>query len=116
VVYSRTLRAASTARTRVEPSFDPGAVRRLKETAGHDLTVGGPDLAGQALRADLVDELQLFLVPIVVGGGKPWLPDNVQPDNVQINLELLGSHCFASGVVFLRYRPAGASGAAATER
>ena len=102
VVYSRTLEAPSTARTRVEPSFDPEAVRRLKATTSHDLTIGGADLAGQALGAGLVDELQLFVVPVVIGGGKGWLPKNVH-----LQLELLGSSRFANGVVFLRYRPVG---------
>jgi dihydrofolate reductase len=100
VVYSRTLEATSSARTRVERSFEPDAVRRLKATVSHDLTVGGAELAAQAIGAGLVDELQLFVVPIIVGGGKGWLPDNLR-----LNLELLGSSRFASGVVFLRYGP-----------
>jgi dihydrofolate reductase len=100
VVYSRTLEAPSSARTRVERSFDPHAVRRLKAATSHDLSVGGADLAAQAIRAGLVDELQLFVVPIVVGGGKGWLPSDLR-----LNMELLGTSRFASGVVFLRYRP-----------
>jgi dihydrofolate reductase len=100
VVYSRTLEAPSSARTRIERSFDPDAVRRLKATTSHDLTVGGADLAAQAIRAGVVDELQLFVVPIVVGGGKGWLPSSLR-----LNLELLDISRFASGVVFLRYRP-----------
>ena len=100
VVYSRTLESALSARTRVERSFDPEAVRRLKATTTHDLTVGGADLAGQAIRAGLIDEFQLFVVPVVVGGGKPWLPKGLR-----LRLELLGSRRFAGGVVFLRYRP-----------
>src|SRR5690242_13413273 len=74
IVYSRTLAAVSSARTRVEGAFEAAAVRGLKETSGGDLSVGGAELAGQALAADLVDELQLFVVPVVVGGGKSWLP------------------------------------------
>jgi dihydrofolate reductase len=101
VVYSRTLDSVSSARTRIEPSFDAEAVRRLKVTTSRDLTVGGADLAGQALPAELVDELQLIVVPIVVGGGKAWLPKSLH-----LNLELLDSRHFANGVVLLRYRPA----------
>ncbi len=100
VVYSRTLEAPSDARARVERDFDPDAVRRLKATVSRDLTVGGADLAGQAIRAGLVDELQVFVVPVVLGGGKGWLPKDVRLD-----LELQGSSPFTSGVVFLRYRP-----------
>jgi dihydrofolate reductase len=101
VVYSRTLESVSSARTRIERTFGPEAIRRLKATSSHDLTVGGADLAGQALSAELVDELQLFVVPVVVGGGTAWLPQSLR-----LNLDLLESHPFASGVVFLRYRPA----------
>jgi dihydrofolate reductase len=99
IVFSTTLAAASTARTRIEPSFDPGLVRRLKETADRDLTVGGANLAGQALAAGLVDEVQLLLVPAIVGGGKRALPDGVRAD-----LELRETRQFTSGVVFLSYR------------
>jgi dihydrofolate reductase len=100
VVYSRTLESASSARTRIEPSFEPERVRRLKETIGHDLSVGGANLAAQAIRASLVDEFQLLVVPVIVGGGKPWLPNSLS-----LKLKLLESRRFASGVVFLRYRP-----------
>jgi dihydrofolate reductase len=99
VVYSRTLAAATTARTRIEREFDPEAVRRLKSEADRDLTVGGPELAAQALRAGLVDECQFFLCPIVVGAGKAALPDDLR-----LELELLDQRRFANGVVFLRYR------------
>ena len=98
-VYSQTLASVSSARTRIERSFDTEDIRRLKVTTSHDLTVGGADLARQAIGAELVDELQLFVVPVVLGGGKPWLPKNMH-----LNLGLLDSHRFASGVVFLRYR------------
>jgi dihydrofolate reductase len=98
VVYSRTLETASTARTRIERDFDPEAVRQMKATAGRDLTVGGPDLAAQALKAGLVDEFQLFLVPIIVGGGRPSLPSNLR-----LELELLDERRFGNGVVHLRY-------------
>jgi dihydrofolate reductase len=100
IVFSRTLASVSSARTRIEPTFDPGMVRHLKSATGHDMTVGGADLAGQAIRAGLVDELQLFLVPVVVGGGKRALPDGARSD-----LELLDTRRFASGAVYLRYRP-----------
>jgi dihydrofolate reductase len=99
IVYSRTLTGPTTARTRVEREFDPATVRRLKQTAGHDLTVAGPDLAAHAIRAGLVDEWQLFVSPVIVGGGNPYLPDHVR-----IALELLDERRFGNGVVFLRYR------------
>jgi dihydrofolate reductase len=99
VVYSRTLEEVSSARTRIERDFDPEAVRRMKEQADSDLSVGGPELAAQALRAGLVDECQLFLTPIVVGGGKRALPDGVRA-----GLELLDERRFANGTVYLRYR------------
>jgi len=99
VVYSRTLAAASTPRTRIERDFDPEAVRRMKETAGRDLSVGGPGLAAHALRAGIVDEIQLFLVPVVVGGGTRALPDGLRVD-----LDLLDERRFAGGAVYLRYQ------------
>jgi dihydrofolate reductase len=98
VVFSKTLGAASSARTVVERVFDPEAIRRLKATAARDLTVGGADLAGQAIAAGLVDELQLFSVPVLVGGGKRSLPRDVRAD-----LELLDVRRFESGVVYRRY-------------
>jgi dihydrofolate reductase len=100
IVFSTTLPSVSTARTRIERNFDPGMIRQLKSSTQHDMTVGGAGLAGQAIRAGLVDELQLFLVPIVVGGGKRALPNGVRSD-----LELLDTGRFASGAVYLRYRP-----------
>jgi dihydrofolate reductase len=99
IVYSKTLEAAATARTRIERDFDPETVRQLKASAERDITVGGPDLAAQAIRAGLVDELQLFVAPVVVGGGKQSLPDDVR-----LKLELLDERRFGSGVVYLRYR------------
>jgi dihydrofolate reductase len=99
VVYSTTLNAASSARTRIERDFDPEAVRQMKASAERDISVGGPELAAQALRAGLVDELHLFLTPIVVGGGKQSLPDNTR-----VKLELLDERRFAGGVVHLHYR------------
>ena len=99
IVYSKTLKTASSARTRIERDFDPEAVRRMKATAGRDITVGGPDLAAQAMKAGLVDECHIFVTPIVVGGGKPSLPDNVH-----LKLELLDECRFGNGVVHLHYR------------
>jgi len=99
IVYSKTLETAATARTRIERDFDPETVRQLKASGERDITVGGPDLAAQAIRAGLVDELQLFVAPAVVGGGKRSLPDHVR-----LKLELLDERRFGSGVVYLRYR------------
>ena len=99
IVYSRTLEAVASARTRLEREFDPEAVRRLKAAAGHDLAIGGPDLAAHAFRAGLVDECHVFLAPVVVGGGKQSLPDDVRLD-----LELLDERRFGNGTVHLRYR------------
>ncbi len=99
VVYSRTLRTATSARTRIEREFDPGAVRRLKETSVSDITVGGAELASQAIAAGLVDECHLFLNPILVGGGKRALPDQVRA-----RLQLLDVRRFRNGVVHLHYR------------
>jgi dihydrofolate reductase len=99
VVYSRTLETASSARTRIERRFDPDAVRQMKAAAGRDITVGGPDLAAQAIRAGLVDECRLYIAPVVVGGGKRSLPNDVR-----LKLELLDERRFGNGVVHLRYR------------
>jgi dihydrofolate reductase len=98
IVYSRTLVRTSSARTRIEREFDPESVRELKASAPGDLTVGGAELAVQAIRAGLVDEYQLFLVPVVVGGGKRALPDDVR-----VSLELLDECRFGNGTVYLRY-------------
>ena len=99
IVYSKTLETVSSARTRLERDFDPEAVRQLKAQAERDLTVGGPDLAAQAIKAGLVDEFHLFLTPIVVGGGNQSLPDEVR-----LELELLDERRFDNGVVHLHYR------------
>jgi dihydrofolate reductase len=99
IVYSKSLETVSSARTRMEREFDPGAIREMKASLERDITVGGPDLAAQAFKAGLVDECQLILTPVVVGGGKPSLPANVRVD-----LELLSERRFRSGVVFLHYR------------
>ena len=99
IVYSKTLERVSSARTRIERDFDPEAVGRLKAAAGPDLSVGGADLAAQAIKAGLVDELHLFVTPVVVGGGKQSLPSDVR-----LELELVDERRFGSGVVYLRYR------------
>lgn len=98
VVYSRTLEAVSSERTRIERTFDPAQVAALKAEAERDLLIGGAELAGQALKAGLVDDLHLFLSPVLVGGGTRALPDDVRLD-----LELLGEERFANGVVHVHY-------------
>jgi dihydrofolate reductase len=98
VVYSRTLEAPTTARTRIERDFDPAAIRRLKESSDRDVSVGGVELAGQAMAAGLVDECHLFLCPIIVGGGKGALPGGLRA-----RLELLAERRFRGGVVHLGY-------------
>jgi dihydrofolate reductase len=99
IVYSKTLRAVSTARTQMERDFDPEAVRQMKVSAGRDMVVGGPELAAQAFKAGLVDELHLFVVPIMVGGGKRSLPNDVR-----LKLELIDERRFSSDMVYLHYR------------
>jgi dihydrofolate reductase len=103
IVYSRTLQAATTANTRVEREFDADAVRELKGSAAGDLTVGGAELAAQAIAAGLVDAYQLFLVPVLVGGGKRALP----ADRLRLDLELLEERRFRNGTVYLHYCTAG---------
>jgi dihydrofolate reductase len=103
IVYSRTLAGPSSARTRVERDFDPGAVAQMKKASARDISVGGPELAGQAIEAGLVDEINLFLSPIVVGGGNPALPDGMR-----VQLELLDERRFGNGVVHLHYHVADA--------
>jgi dihydrofolate reductase len=98
VVYSRTLDSPSTPRTRIESEFDPAAVREMKDSADEDLSVGGPRLAAEALRAGLVDELHQVLYPVIVGGGTAWLPDGLR-----LNLALLEERRFADGAVHLHY-------------
>lgn len=99
IVYSRTLEAVSTRKTQLERNFNPEAIRQLKAAVAQDILIGGPELAAHAFRSGLIDECQLFLVPIIVGGGKPALPDNVR-----LELELLEERRFGNGAVFLRYR------------
>jgi dihydrofolate reductase len=99
IVYSTTLQSVSSARTRIERDFDPEAVGQMKASTASDLSVGGPDLAAQAIQAGLVDEFHLFLTPIVVGGGTRALADDVR-----VKLELLDERRFGNGVVHLHYR------------
>ena len=102
IVYSRTLEHATSAKTRIEREFEPEVVRRLKARAERDIAVAGPGLAAQAIGAGLVDELQLVVAPVVVGGGKQALPDGVS-----LGLELLDQRRFGSGMMYLRYGIAG---------
>ena len=99
VVYRRSLAAVSIAKSRLERDFDADAIRAMKASADRDIGIGGPDLASQAFRAGLVDRCQLFLTPVIVGGGKPALPTGVRA-----GLDLVAHHRFGSGVVFLDYR------------
>jgi dihydrofolate reductase len=99
IVYSKTLETVSTRKTQLERSLDPEVIRQLKEAVEQDILIGGAELAAHAFRSGLIDECHLFLIPIIVGGGKQSLPDNVR-----LELELLDERRFGSGVVFLRYR------------
>jgi len=99
IVYSTSLETVFSARTRLERDFDAEAVRQMKAAAGRDITVGGPDLAAQSIKAGLVDECHVFVTPIVVGGGKHFLPHNIR-----LALELLDERRFGNGVVHLHYR------------
>jgi len=99
IVYSRSLDAPQTARTRIERTFDPDAVQRLKKGAGGSIAIGGATLAAAALRAGLVDECRVFLNPVAVGGGLRFLPDDLN-----LRLQLLDEHRFSNGVMYLRYR------------
>jgi dihydrofolate reductase len=100
IVYSKTLQEVSSAKTRIQQSFEAEKVRQLKASADRDVTVGGADLAAQAIKAGLVDELHLFATPVIVGGGKPALPNSVW-----LALELLDLRRFEGGVVHLCYAP-----------
>ncbi len=100
IVYSKTLETVSSSRTRIERDFDADVVRQMKATAARDIIVGGPELAAQAIKAGLVDEFHLFIVPIVLGGGKRYLPSNVRA-----KLELLDERRLG-GAVYLHYRTA----------
>lgn len=99
IVYSTTLQSVSSARTRIERSFEPDAVRKLKANADRALIIEGPELATQAIKAGLVDEIHQFVAPVILGGGKQFYPDGVN-----LELELLDERRFDNGVVYLRYR------------
>jgi len=99
IVYSSTLENVSSARTKIERAFEPDVVRHLKRTSARDLSIGGAELAAQAIATGLVDEIHLIVTPIVVGGGKPSFPQHRR-----IKLELLDEHRFRSGVVHLHYK------------
>jgi len=98
IVYSKTLESVSSARTRIERDFDPDSVRQMKAAPGRDISVGGPNLAAQAIRAGLVDECHLLIAPIVVGGGNRFLHDDVH-----LKLDLLDERRFGNGVVHVHY-------------
>jgi len=99
VVYSTTLDTPGTPRTRLERRFEPEAVQQLKSNSDRNISIGGPTLAAHALRAGLVDECQLFINPVAVGGGLRFLPDGLEAQ-----LELVDQRRFGNGVVYLRYR------------
>ena len=99
IVYSKTLETVSSARTRIERTFDREAVRQMKSQAARDVSVGGPNLAAQAMKAGLVDEFHLFVAPVMVGGG-----NNALPNKVRLNLELRDEQRFSNGTVHLHYR------------
>jgi dihydrofolate reductase len=99
IVYSRTLQAVSSARTRLEREFDAQAIRRLKASADREISIGGPELAAHALRAELIDELRFFIAPAIIGAGKRFLPDRLR-----LSLELLDERRFKGGFVYLSYR------------
>ena len=99
IVYSTKLEAVSSAKTRIERTFDRDVVRKLKAESDHDLTVDGPNLAAQAIAAGLVDEYHLFITTSVVGGGKRFFPHGVR-----LELELVEERAFASGLIYARYR------------
>ena len=102
VVYSTTLGSVRVARTRIERAFDPDAVRRMKDELAGDISIGGPTLAAQAIAAGLIDEYELFFVPVVVGGGTRCLPEGVRLD-----LQLVDQRRFGNGTVYASYRPVG---------
>jgi dihydrofolate reductase len=99
IVYSTTLAAVPTTRSRLERQFEPASIRRMKDAAAGDLTVGGPNLAAHAFRAGLIDECHLFIGPVILGRGKRWLPSGLR-----IELELLDERRFDNGAVYLRHR------------
>jgi dihydrofolate reductase len=99
IVYSRTLSQVSTPRTRIEREFDPEAVRQLKASSDRDIAIAGPELAAHAIAAGLVDEYHAVVWPVIVGGGKPWLPEGVR-----VNLDLVEERRLGKVAMYLRYR------------
>jgi dihydrofolate reductase len=99
IVYSRTLETISSAKTELQRQFDPEAVRQLKARSSRDLAVGGPGLAAEAFKAGLVDDVHLFVAPMIVGGGTAALPEDVR-----LKLKLLDERRFGNGMVHLSYR------------
>jgi dihydrofolate reductase len=99
IVYSRTLKAVSSSRAHIERDFEPEAVRQMKARTARDISVGGPELAAQAIKAGLVDEYHQFVTPVIVGGGNQFLPDGVR-----VKLQLLDERRFSNGAVHLHYR------------
>jgi len=104
IVFSRTLTTATTHNTRLERDFDPEAIRKLKQESEQDIAIGGAELAGLALEANLVDDCHLFVHPMIVGGGKPAFPPTLRR-----NLELLETRPFDTGVIHVRYRIRGST-------
>ncbi len=102
VIYSTTLDSVPAARTRIERAFEPDAVRRMKDEIVGDISIAGPTLAAQAIAAGLVDEYQLFVVPVIVGGGTRCLPDGIRLD-----LQLVSQRRFDNGTVYVSYRSVG---------
>jgi len=100
IVYSRTLDSAPSAKTKIERDFDAHAIRQMKAASDHDMSIGGASLAAQAVMSQLVDEFRVFVYPVILGGGKSWLPNDVRLD-----LELMDTRRFGGGFVHLRYRP-----------
>lgn len=100
IVFSKTLNKVSTAKTQIERNFDPKAILQMKEESVGNLLIGGPNLASQAIKAELIDEFHLFIIPLVVGGGKRYIPDNVW-----LNLELKTERRFQNGTIYLYYIP-----------
>lgn len=98
VVYSRTLEGVSSGKTRIEREFNPDTIRQLKKSLSTDITISGAELAGQAMRAGLIDECHMLIHPVILGGGKPALPDNIR-----VQLKLVSEHRFKSDVTHLHY-------------
>ena len=99
IVFSTTLENLPTRKTQLMRSFEPETIRQLKANSEHDILIEGPEIASHAFRAGLIDECHLFILPVVVGGGKSAIPNNLR-----LNLELLEEQHFGNGTVYLRYR------------